>query len=64
MIVSPQREQFVVGAGLNDLPVVQHHDLVDPGNRVQSVCDHQYGAVGGEFVDRRLHQVFRLWIGE
>jgi hypothetical protein len=46
--ISPTRgEQFVVGTAFGDSAVVEHDDLVGSGDGVQSMSDHQHGAVLG-----------------
>lgn len=51
-------------AAFGDAAVIEHEDLVGPGDGVQSMGDHQHGAIPGQPVERLLYKVFRFRIGK
>ncbi|CKT65555.1 Uncharacterised protein [Mycobacterium tuberculosis] len=53
-----------MGAAFDDPTMIEHDDLVGPGDGMQSMGDYQHGAVPGQPVKRLLHKVFRFRIGK
>src|SRR6185312_11119753 len=61
-IAAAAAQQIVVPALLDDLAGLDDQDRVGMHDRVQTVCDHDGGAVLAEMLDRLLHLLLGLGI--